>query len=585
VKKLIVFLILLLVFFLPLVWFALNLWQSKKNLEETRTALLTGDFEKAQILAADSARSFRNFKFILSFLPSAGRISQLKNSVEMAEVFAETGYHLAEAGELTGKIMGIVLGEKVGDLNEIVGETKAELDLAWKKMAFIEASFKENPLPELSQIREKIEIGQELLSILPEVVGFSQKKSYLFLLQNNMELRATGGFIGSYALAIFEDGRLLDFQIEDVYAADGQLKGHVEPPGPIKKYLGEAGWYLRDSNYDPDFPTSAKKVEWFFEKETGRLVDGVIGVNLYLAQKILKAVGPVKLPDYQETINADNLFERAEYHSEVNFFPGSTQKKDFLASLTSRIFQELKLTKEWLKIGEVFFESLVEKQVLISLTDEEAMRVMRRYGWDGRVLENAKCQKEPETGCVADYLMIVESNFSVNKCNYFVERKLTHEIKLEGEIEEKLTINYQNNSPTQTWPGGNYHNYLRVYVPQDSQVLEVKIDEELLEQEKIDVSQAFGKKIIGFLVPVPVGEEKEVSLRYKPPFEAENIDIYTLLVQKQSGTEKSPLTVLIRRPPDLKVVKIAPQALTGPEVVLYNTNLLRDRAFLVEFSR
>lgn len=400
-----------------------------------------------------------------------------------------------------------------------------------------------------------------------------------------MELRATGGFIGSYALAIFENGRLLDFQVEDVYSADGQLRGHVEPPGPIKKYLGEEGWYLRDSNYDPDFPTTAEKVEWFFKKETGRVVDGVVGVNLHLAQKILKAIGPVKLVDFQETINANNLFERAEYHSEVNFFPGSTQKRDFLASLTSRIFQELKWSKEWLKIGEVFFESLAEKQVLISLSDEEVMKVIRRYGWDGRILENAKCQKETKVGCLADYLMVVDSNFGVNKCNYFVKRELTHEVRLDGEIEENLTINYLNNSPTQAWPGGNYQNYLRVYIPEESQLLEVKINKKSLAQEKIDISHRNGKKIIGFLVTVLVGEEKEVSLSYKPSFKQEDISTYTLLVQKQSGTEKDPLTVLVRRPTDSKVVKIAPDGLTGPEVVLYNTNLLRDRAFLVEFNR
>ena len=68
-----------------------------------------------------------------------------------------------------------------------------------------------------------------------------------------MELRPTGGFIGSYAIMTFDKGRLAEIVVNDVYTADGQLKGHVDPPEPIRKYLGEGGWFLRDSNWDPDF--------------------------------------------------------------------------------------------------------------------------------------------------------------------------------------------------------------------------------------------------------------------------------------------------------------------------------------------
>ena len=139
------------------------------------------------------------------------------------------------------EMVDIVLEGKAGDLEEIVQNARLELDLTWENLSLIEGILKKRPVVEMPKVREKIEIARDLLPILPQVLGVKEKKSYLFLLQNNMELRATGGFIGSYALAIFENGRLLDFQVEDVYTADGQLKGHVEPPEPIKKYLGEAG--------------------------------------------------------------------------------------------------------------------------------------------------------------------------------------------------------------------------------------------------------------------------------------------------------------------------------------------------------
>ena len=146
---------------------------------------------------------------------------------------------------------------------------------------------------------------------------------------------------------------------------------HVEPPPELKKYLGEAGWYLRDSNWSPDFPVSALRAEWFFEKESGRQVDGVIGVNLFLAQNILEQLGGLEVVDFQEKIDHRNLFERAEYHSEVGFFPGSTQKKDFLASLGRALFEKVKVSDEktWLSLARAVYQSINEKDLLFYLHD------------------------------------------------------------------------------------------------------------------------------------------------------------------------------------------------------------------------
>lgn len=97
-----------------------------------------------------------------------------------------------------------------------------------------------------------------------------ERQTILVLLQNNMELRPTGGFIGSYALLNFFQGKLVDFEVYDVYEADGQLRGHAEPPADLKQYLGEDGWYLRDANWSPLFPKPRFRRLGFLEKEMGK---------------------------------------------------------------------------------------------------------------------------------------------------------------------------------------------------------------------------------------------------------------------------------------------------------------------------
>ena len=86
----------------------------------------------------------------------------------------------------------------------------------------------------MKDIKSKIDLAVEGLSILPGMVGADgNEKKYLVLLQNEMELRATGGFIGSYGIMTFKNGKLLEFDIKDVYAADAKQQEMPDSTGGL----------------------------------------------------------------------------------------------------------------------------------------------------------------------------------------------------------------------------------------------------------------------------------------------------------------------------------------------------------------
>lgn len=443
-------------------------------------------------------------------------------------------------------------------------------------------------------LRQAILDSRELLPHFKSLGGFGQTRTYLILFQNNMELRPTGGFIGSFGLATAREGKLINFEVNDVYAADGQLKGHVDPPAPIREVLGEAGWTLRDSNWDPDFPTSASRAQWFLEKEIGRTVDGTIAVTLNLAQELLKVTGPLKLLDYQEEVTSENLYERAQYRAEANFFPGSTQKKDYLGAVARALFAKLKNPSpgQALQLVEVLRNAVAKKDTQVYFTDPELQAAFSKLSWTGEVREAVSC---PVTNCTTDSLFLVDSNLGVNKANYFLKRKIIEQIVVsaEGEIGHELSATFQNSATSDRWPAGRYRSYVRFYLP-----LGTKVDQVSLKNpstgvvEKlpgVDETEEHGKFILGFPFEVPIQEVREIILSYKA---ATKVDLsqggsFVLFLQKQAGTIGDPYEVAISFPPNVKITSVYPaiKDFALSNMVRYNLLLSADQRIEVNFAK
>ncbi|MDP2933693.1 MAG: DUF4012 domain-containing protein, partial [bacterium] len=170
-----------------------------------------------------------------------------------------------------------------------------------------------------SSLIEKLLLGVEdfdRLQSLPALFFQDQPKTYLLLFQNNRELRATGGFIGTYGLATFQSGKLTNLKIETVYNPDGQLKKTIPPPGPLQRFL-TSRWAMRDSNWFFSFPDSARKAGEFLKLETGVAADGVIAITPRLFENLLRLTGPISMPAYGVVLTAENFVDQVQYQTSV----------------------------------------------------------------------------------------------------------------------------------------------------------------------------------------------------------------------------------------------------------------------------
>lgn len=438
----------------------------------------------------------------------------------------------------------------------------------------------------LNEYSKLVNNASAISLILPQIVAIEGSKSYLVLLQNNNELRPTGGFIGSYANVTFERGKLKKLDVSDIYEIDGQLNLAVEPPKEIREDLGQNRWFLRDSNWEADFPTSAKQAEWFFNKETGQQVSGVIALDVSAIENLLEVVGELDLPDYKEKITAENLFERAITHAEVSFFPGSQAKKNFITALSGALFNKLFFVPQpnWPSIVAALGKSLEEKHMSIFLDDPRLFSYLISQNWAGMLPR----PQDPKRGEFLDFLAPVEANLGANKSNYYIKRSYNLETTIgkEGEIRHRLRISYTNTSPSDTWPAGKYKNRMRIYLPFGSKVTRVLWGENEITKSSQNFVD-YGRLGVSMLLELLPKETKTYVLDYELQNKTSFVEgeaLYKIDVLKQAGLGEDPFEWKLNFPLHYKLVSEEGSSISPQELII-STDLSKDRSFEVRFRK
>lgn len=608
------FLIVFLIIFFGLIYPAASLviggFTIKNHLKQSKIDLENGEFDKAQIQIKGAQSTLTGTKELIYSIGILKRIGFLADHITSAEQLADTlseGINGVEHAALGSKALfqttRIISGEEPGDPKEFYNSAQTELTIASQKIDKVKARLSEinssSNFPDFIKSRigdlelrlnvyaDLVEKARVAAYLMPEVTAVNGKKSYLVLLENNLELRPTGGFIGSYGKFDFENGRLKGIKVDDIYNLDGGLKDAIDPPIELKTDLGINRWYLRDSNFDPDFPTSARQAEFFFKKESGEAVNGVIALDLAASGKLLTAVGGLDLPEYGERVDGVNLFERSITHAEVGFFPGSQAKKSYLVSLQTQLFNKVfYLPKQnWPAIIQALAESLEQKHMLIYLEDPAIFSYLASANWSG-VFPRAPELRAGDTG---DFLSVVEANLGANKSNYFLTRryKLNTSFGKEGQINHKLKIDYKNTSPSEVFPAGKYKNRMRIYLPLGTKISKALWGETDITAQLVTFSD-YGRTGYSVLLELMPKEQKSLMIDYNlqaPLNFKDNYVSYRLDILKQPGTGADPFDFTLTYPINFSIESNPEKSVTSEQEVNIGTELLTDRSFLFKIKK
>lgn len=408
-------------------------------------------------------------------------------------------------------------------------------------------------------------------SKLKEVLGATKDRRYLLVFQNNSELRASGGFLGSYALVDIRDGKIRNLEVPGggSYDTEGGMNVRVVAPEPL--WLVDPLWHFWDANWWPDWPTTAKNLMWFYEKSDGPTVDGVLSVTPTVIERLLEITGPIDMTkEYGLTIDANNFWETVQKIVEQKNLASTSPEalvgipatstvvqsslpleqglnvnsdnkpKKIIGDLMAKILEILpnKLNKDNLvNILAVFEDSMAEKQVLFYFNDPALQAEVSKHNWAGEIKESNR-----------DYLMVVNTNIAGQKSDRKMAEKIEHssEVALDGSIIDTVKITRTHTGvKNEPLTGVRNVDWLRVYVPKGSELLAAdgfkQPDEEYLNKKpeasweenqlvKIEREAAVdgvsgtkiysenGKTVFANWVMVDPGESIVVTLKYRLAF-------------------------------------------------------------------
>ncbi len=305
-----------------------------------------------------------------------------------------------------------------------------------------------------------------IVTVLTELLASPEPKDELIIMQNNDELRATGGFAGTYMLVQFSRGtfKILDAPGNGPYALTQQIPQTILPPQPLLAL--NPFWAFQDTNWFLDVPTSAATTLDFYQQARGFKPDGVIYLNPQLMESLLKITGPIRPQNYHVDITADNFVRATEQQVEFGYDKAVNNPKQFIIDLVPAMIEKMKTLPpgEGLRAALTAMAEADQQNLMIYSRSQALQSAVKQLGWDGAV--------PTVTG---DSLAIVDTNLGGGKTDRIIRTDVKVQVVDDGsELQHTVSlVRHHAGKKNDALTGFINKDFIRVYAPSNAQFVSI----------------------------------------------------------------------------------------------------------------
>lgn len=435
-----------------------RLEQAEEHLSAARAAITDGGVEVAQeeldrarsLLAEARGRLFRPDVTVASAVPLLGRDLRIARTIVRSadEIASTSAVVLQQGAALADGDLGRD-GLPVGELADLAPQLRSAATAAMVGLEDIRRSpaavtgqvreGRDRVLRLLEPVADQLAVAADLAEVLPDFLGHSGTRTYLVGAANPAEMRGVGGYLGSYTTLQITDGELRFGTFLPLHDREDLQPGAV-PADVLAPRYEEFGstWQWKNVNMTPDMPSAAKAMTLMWARQTGQALDGVIIVDPFALETMLRVTGPVTTPDGQE-LTVDDVVDYLTNGAYADF-DDATERKEELGDAAKVVLEEFLGSGVDLvdRIGDLG-KLVTERQLLLYATDATIQQSFARAGISGAL-------PDPD----GEMLALVVNSATNAKLDYFLERRITYDVELGEDFAASalVTVELQNGAPT-----------------------------------------------------------------------------------------------------------------------------------------
>lgn len=306
-----------------------------------------------------------------------------------------------------------------------------------------------NPVREVSEslagALPLLKQGQPLVGIAPLLLGIDRPRTWLLVMGNGAEARATGGLPGGWGLLRVADGKLQLLHQESNNALGSitlrNWQSIVTPE--VAALYGDDLSRLTDMNLSPDFPTNGRLISAIYRQYSGKSVDGVLFADEHTLAGLVELFGEVKFRG--KTFTSKNV---AGYITKGVYadYADPDQKDLAVLGLTQKIFATI--------------TSANPDVVLTGKTFLDLISQGRLHLWSSNKQEQSRIAKTAVGGSMDSPLApkhyVVFANGAGNKIDAYIRSSANY---YQGKCQagfplrtSQLTVTLRNTAPKQGLP-------------------------------------------------------------------------------------------------------------------------------------
>lgn len=248
--------------------------------------------------------------------------------------------------------------------------------------------------------------------LLPGMLGAEHERQTLVLIQNNAELRASGGISGALAVISSSGGALTlagQASTSDFRPAYNESILPLDD-ATVSLYGDITGRYIQDVNLTPWFDTTAQLAKAMWEDRIGGEIDAVVAVDPVLLSYVLRATGPVDVGGVR--LDSDNVVQ-VLLSDVYSMFEKSSDQDLFFAAAAQAVFARL-------TDGQVDPRLLID--ALVQGSEENRVRVWSAHPGEQRYIDGTSLSgRLPEDNSGGPVLGVFFNDGTGAKMNYYTD--------------------------------------------------------------------------------------------------------------------------------------------------------------------